>query len=68
MPITEDQLRSVAGGGGNVVTTAGNKLGGHRPDLSRRSDRGTQLRHRKDRAVRHVRVLRASARRRYSQH
>jgi PRC-barrel domain len=28
MPITEDQLRSVAGGGGNVVTTAGNKLGG----------------------------------------
>ena len=28
MPITEDQLRSVAGGGGNVVTTAGVRLGG----------------------------------------
>jgi uncharacterized protein (TIGR02271 family) len=27
MPITEDQLRNVAGGGGNVVTTAGDKIG-----------------------------------------
>ena len=28
MPFTEEQLRSVAGGGGNVVTTAGDKIGG----------------------------------------
>ena len=28
MPFTEEQLSSVAGGGGNVVTTAGDKIGG----------------------------------------
>jgi len=28
MPITQDQLRSLAGGGGNVVSSAGEKIGG----------------------------------------